>query len=83
WMLANDDAALDALMEGYAQFRDFDPRERALIPALRAMRQVQWAGWIAQRWHDPAFPAAFGHVAEPRWWEQHIEDLNEAADDLR
>ncbi|HEY3519467.1 MAG TPA: serine/threonine protein kinase [Rhodanobacteraceae bacterium] len=82
WMLANDDAALDALMEGYAQFRDFDPRERALIPALRAMRQVHWAGWIAQRWHDPAFPAAFGHVAEPRWWEQHIEDLNEAADSL-
>ena len=82
WMLANDDDALDALLEGYAQFRDFDPRERALIPALRAMRQVHWAGWIAQRWHDPAFPAAFGHVAEPRWWEQHIEDLNEAADEL-
>jgi Ser/Thr protein kinase RdoA (MazF antagonist) len=81
-MLANDDDALDALLEGYAQFRDFDPRERALIPALRAMRQVHWAGWIAQRWHDPAFPAAFGHVAEPRWWEQHIEDLNEAADEL-
>lgn len=82
WMLANDDDALDALLEGYAQLRDFDPRERALIPALRAMRQVHWAGWIAQRWHDPAFPAAFGHVAEPRWWEQHIEDLNEAADEL-
>ncbi|MGH8213352.1 MAG: serine/threonine protein kinase [Rhodanobacteraceae bacterium] len=83
WMLAGEDASLDALLEGYAQFRDFNPRERALIPALRAMRQVHWAGWIAQRWHDPAFPAAFGYVAEPRWWEQHIEDLNEAADDLR
>lgn len=82
WMLANDDAALDALLEGYAQFRDVDPRERALIPALRAMRQVQWAGWIAQRWHDPAFPAAFAYVAEPRWWEQHIDDLNEAAQAL-
>lgn len=82
WMLANDDTALDALLEGYAQFRDFDPRERALIQALRAMRQVHWAGWIAARWHDPAFPAAFPDLAEPRWWEAHIRDLHEAADAL-
>jgi len=82
WMLAADEAALDALLEGYAQFRDFDPRERALVPALRAMRQVHWAGWIAARWHDPAFPAAFPFAVEPRWWEQHIDDLHEAADAL-
>lgn len=82
WMLAGDDDSLDALLEGYAQFRDFDPRERALIPALRAMRQVHWAGWIAARWHDPAFPAAFPFASEARWWEQHVEDLHEAADTL-
>jgi len=82
WMLAGDENALDLLLEGYAQFRDFDPRERALIPALRAMRQVHWAGWIAARWHDPAFPAAFPFAAEARWWEQHVEDLHEAADSL-
>jgi Ser/Thr protein kinase RdoA (MazF antagonist) len=82
WMLAGDDEALDALLEGYAQFRDFDPGERALIPALRAMRQVHWAGWIAARWDDPAFPAAFPFAAEARWWEQHVEDLHEAADTL-
>ncbi|MEO6968029.1 MAG: serine/threonine protein kinase [Rhodanobacteraceae bacterium] len=78
WMLANDEASLDALLEGYGQFRDFDPKERALIPALRAMRQVHWAGWIAQRWHDPAFPTAFPFAAEPSWWERHVDDLNEA-----
>jgi len=82
WMLAGDEESLDALLEGYAQFRDFDPRERALIPALRAMRQVHWAGWIAERWRDPAFPAAFPFASEARWWEQHIEDLHEAADEL-
>lgn len=82
WMLAGDDDSLDALLEGYAQFRDFDPRERALIPALRAMRQVHWAGWIAARWNDPAFPAAFPFAAEARWWEQHVEDLHEAADSI-
>jgi Ser/Thr protein kinase RdoA (MazF antagonist) len=82
WMLAGDDAMMDALLEGYGQFRDFDPTELALVPALRAMRQVHYAGWIAERWHDPAFPAAFPFAAEPRWWEQHIADLHDIADDL-
>lgn len=82
WMLAADDAMFDALLEGYGQFRDFDPAEMALVPALRAMRQVHYAGWIAERWNDPAFPAAFPFAAEPRWWEQHIADLHEAVDAL-
>ncbi|WP_329742325.1 serine/threonine protein kinase [Dyella sp. A6] len=82
WMLAHDDRAMDALLEGYASMRDFDPAELALVPALRAMRQVHHAGWIAQRWHDPAFPAAFPFADEPRWWEQHIADLHELADEL-
>ncbi len=83
WMLANDERALDALLEGYRQFRDFDDRELALIPALRAMRQLHYAGWIAARWHDPAFPAAFPFAAESRWWEQHIADLHELSDTLQ
>jgi len=82
WMLANDERALDALLEGYRQFRDFDDGELALIPVLRAMRQLHYAGWIAARWHDPAFPAAFPFVAESRWWEQHIADLHELCDEL-
>jgi len=82
WMLAGDDAAMDALLEGYRQFRDFDDGELALVPALRAMRQLHYAGWIAARWTDPAFPAAFPFAAEPRWWEQHVTDLHELADDL-
>ena len=28
--------------------------------------------------YDPAFPRAFGYVGEPRWWEQHLNDLAEA-----
>jgi Ser/Thr protein kinase RdoA (MazF antagonist) len=82
WMLAGDDAAMEALLEGYRQFRDFDHGELALIPALRAMRQLHYAGWIAERWIDPAFPAAFPFAAEPRWWEQHVADLHELADEL-
>ncbi|WP_255436870.1 serine/threonine protein kinase [Rhodanobacter sp. PCA2] len=82
WMLASDDAAMRALLDGYTQLRDFDPAELALVPALRAMRQLHYAGWIAQRWHDPAFPAAFPFAAEARWWDEHIADLHELADTL-
>ena len=82
WMLANDERALTALLEGYRQFRDFDDGELALIPALRAMRQLHYAGWIATRWHDPAFPAAFPFAADSRWWEQHVADLHELSDEL-
>ena len=82
WMLANDERTLDALLEGYRQFRHFDDSELALIPALRAMRQLHYAGWIAARWSDPAFPAAFPFAAESRWWEQHVADLHDLSDVL-
>jgi len=82
WMLASDERAMDAVLEGYRQFRPFDHAELALVPALRAMRQLHYAGWIAARWPDPAFPAAFPFAAESRWWEQHVADLHELADAL-
>ncbi len=78
WMLAPSRHALDALLEGYAEFRDFDFRELALIEPLRLMRQIHWAGWVAARWHDPAFPRAFAYVGDARWWEEHLNDLAEA-----
>jgi Ser/Thr protein kinase RdoA (MazF antagonist) len=83
WMLATDARALDLLLEGYAEFRDFDYAELALVEPLRVLRQLHWAGWIAQRWHDPAFPQAFAYVGEARWWEQHLNDLTEAARQLQ
>jgi Ser/Thr protein kinase RdoA (MazF antagonist) len=82
WMLAPSAASLSILLEGYTEFRDFDRRELALIQPLRVMRQIHHAGWIAQRWDDPAFPRAFPFAAEARWWEQHLNDLMEAAQDL-
>jgi Ser/Thr protein kinase RdoA (MazF antagonist) len=82
WMLATNPRAMDALLEGYEEFRDFDRRELALVEPLRLMRQILYAGWIAQRWDDPAFPLAFPFAGETRWWEQHVNDLQEAASAL-
>lgn len=82
WMLASDSRSMQAMLEGYRQFRDFNDDELMLVPVLRAMRQMHYAAWIAARWHDPAFPAAFPFAVESRWWEQHIADLHELADEL-
>jgi Ser/Thr protein kinase RdoA (MazF antagonist) len=38
---------------------------------------VHYAGWLARRWHDPAFPKAFPWFAEPRYWEQHYRALED------
>jgi Ser/Thr protein kinase RdoA (MazF antagonist) len=82
WMLAHDEQAMREVLAGYRQFRDLDPAELALVPALRAMRQLHYAGWIAARWADPAFPLAFPFVAETRWWEEHVNDLHELAESM-
>ncbi|HTP39530.1 MAG TPA: serine/threonine protein kinase [Steroidobacteraceae bacterium] len=66
-----------ALMVGYETFSSIDYGELRLIEALRAARMLNHAAWVAERWQDPAFPRAFPWIAEPRWWEQHCNDLAE------
>jgi Ser/Thr protein kinase RdoA (MazF antagonist) len=65
------------LLEGYAQFADFDFREVRLIEALRALRMIHHAAWVSHRWLDPAFPRAFPWLGEPRYWEGYLRDLME------
>ena len=76
WMLMDGGPAQRAaLLEGYAEFRELDGGELAMVEPLRIMRQIHHAGWIAARYDDPAFPRAFPFAAEPRWWEEHCDDL--------
>ena len=82
WMLISGDrsersAQLSELLEGYADFRDFDYRELTLIEPLRALRMVHYAAWLARRWTDPAFPRAFPWFNNQRYWEDHILALRE------
>jgi Ser/Thr protein kinase RdoA (MazF antagonist) len=74
---ANQQAAWAALMEGYELFGEFDYTELTLVEGLRTLRMLHHAAWIAQRWHDPAFPRAFPWFADARFWERHISDLFE------
>lgn len=65
------------LLQGYEVFRKFDPRELHLLQPLRAIRLLHYHAWIARRWHDPAFPAAFPWFDSPRHWEDVIVQLQE------
>ncbi len=81
WMLmgSRDEAPrrLKALIGGYEQFREFDDRELHLVEALRTLRLLHYSAWIARRWDDPAFPAAFSFFDTPRYWEERILELRE------
>lgn len=84
WMLLSGDRAeqslqLSDILAGYEEFHEFDPRELHLLEALRSLRMIHYAAWLARRWHDPAFPQAFPWFAEPRYWEEHILSLREQA----
>ena len=68
---------LQDLLEGYGQFFQFDYRELHLIEALRTLRMIHYAAWLARRWEDPAFPRAFPWFAENKYWEDHVLSLKE------
>ena len=68
---------LGQLLRGYEQVHEFDDRELFLVEALRTLRLIHYSGWIARRWHDPAFPAAFPWFGTARYWQDRILELRE------
>jgi len=82
WMLLSGDGTsqsrqLTQVLKGYQTFGRFDLRELHLIEALRTLRYVHYTGWIARRWEDPAFPAAFPWFGSVRDWQDRILALRE------
>lgn len=82
WLLLSGDREsmsrqLGAVLRGYRQFRDFNSRELQLIEALRTLRLIHYAAWIARRWDDPAFPVAFPWFGTPKYWQDRILELKE------
>jgi Ser/Thr protein kinase RdoA (MazF antagonist) len=84
WMFLSGDRdeqtpQLATLLEGYLEFRQFDARELHMLEALRTLRIMYYAAWIARRWEDPAFKIAFPWFDSPRYWDEHILSLREQA----
>jgi Ser/Thr protein kinase RdoA (MazF antagonist) len=82
WMLLSGDRAsmtrqLGDLLSGYETFARFDRRELHLLEALRTLRLIHYSAWIARRWDDPAFPAAFPWFNTQRYWQDRILELRE------
>lgn len=82
WMLVSGDRSdmtwqMDALLEGYQTFHDFDPRQLALIEPLRTLRLIHYGSWLARRWDDPAFPQAFPWFGTAAYWEDQLSTFNE------
>jgi len=82
WMLLSGDRTdmaeqLVELLAGYEDFHEFNPREAYLIEALRTLRLLHYSAWLAQRWHDPAFPLAFPWFNTQQYWQNCILELRE------
>jgi Ser/Thr protein kinase RdoA (MazF antagonist) len=82
WMLLSGDRPsmsmqLKSVLSGYEQFMRFDRAELNLLEALRTLRLIHYSAWIARRWDDPAFPAAFPWFNTQRFWQDKILELRE------
>lgn len=82
WMLISGERQnmqnqMQELLKGYECFCDFNPREIYLVEALRTLRLIYYAAWIARRWDDPAFPQAFPWFNTQHYWQNRILELRE------
>jgi Ser/Thr protein kinase RdoA (MazF antagonist) len=82
WMLLSGERAemtrqLGDVLAGYEDFCEFDARELHLLEALRTLRLLHYSAWLAKRWDDPAFPAAFPWFNTQRYWQDRILELRE------
>ena len=68
---------VEQLLEGYEQFREFDYGSLKLIEVLRGLRYVRYAGWIANRFQDPAFKYIFPEFGSEQYWQEQYIDLEE------
>ena len=82
WMLLSGDRhnqtlQMAEILEGYTEFMDFHPAELNLVEYFRTLRLLNYSGWLAKRWSDPAFPMAFTWFNTERYWAEHILELRE------
>jgi Ser/Thr protein kinase RdoA (MazF antagonist) len=82
WMLLSGERQemvrqMGDVLAGYEDFCEFDPRQLYLVEALRTLRLIHYSAWLAMRWDDPAFPAAFPWFNTQRYWQDRILELRE------
>ena len=88
WMLLSGSlhdmrGQLRHVLDGYRAFMRFDARELALIEPLRTLRMLHHSAWLADRWADPAFPAAFPWFGSASYWSQQTQQLREQVEAMQ
>jgi Ser/Thr protein kinase RdoA (MazF antagonist) len=82
WMLLSGERGdmvrqMGDVLAGYEDFCDFEPRQLYMVEALRTLRLLHYSAWLARRWDDPAFPAAFPWFNTQRYWQDRVLELRE------
>ncbi len=67
----------DELLDAYEELRELDRSALRMVEALRGLRMVHYAAWLARRFHDPIFPRTWPHFGTEDYWRRETDDLVE------
>lgn len=87
WMLFSgerEEAELEReqILSGYEELRDLDESTLGCMEAMRGLRIMHYAAWIARRWEDPSFPKLFPHFNSYLYWLEETDRLERIANTL-
>lgn len=88
WMLLpgrlqDSRAEMDAFLDGYETFLDFDYASLRLIEALRAMRYVHYTAWCARQAADGGFARLAPDWGGTAYWRQEIQEMEKQRQEIR
>jgi len=66
----------EAILEGYESYRPFPRETLKLNLALKALRYLNYLGWVCKRWEDPIFQQTFESYETLHFWETACNDFN-------
>lgn len=77
WLISPTDnlEARNTFIDSYCSLSQLDKNQFKLIPTLRCLRMIHFAGWIARRWEDPSFKNSFPQFSTDQYWDDLINDL--------
>ncbi len=81
--LADSMAEMNLILEGYAQFSDFDYSSLRLVEPLRFMRHIYFLNWCAMQRLDTGFTLRNPDWGNRAFWIQETGDLSAQLDHLR
>ena len=80
WMLLpgkveQSEEELGWLLKGYETFLPFDRESLNLAPALRGMRLIHFAAWLAVQKDEPDFSRHFPEAGSARYWNELTREI--------